>query len=192
MKKIILIIIILLVTACSKYEELNDLAIISNISISIKNNEYEVTMQEIIPKKENNKVSYEYEYRTSLDKNLKKAFSNIIDHSPKKMYFAHLQNIIIDNKNRDKIVNSLLKYKNNNFNKNTSLVLSNDDLISIMKINSNYKYIDTVLKKHVVTLKELRKKSIKKERLCLPLITKYNKKLIFKKTIYLHSYSSLS
>lgn len=192
MKKNILILltIILLTTSCSRYEELNNLSIISNIAITKSNNNYIVTMQEITPKANDNKIKYEYSYRTSTSKSINKSFSNIINHSPKKIYLEQVQNIIIENKNRDSIMKEFVKYNNKDLNKKASLVLSNNDINSIMKINSNYKYINSVLKEHIITLKKIKKKTRKKERIYLPLIVKYNKELVFKKNVYLQLYSS--
>ena len=71
--------LILMIGGCSKYEELNNLSIISNITITYKDGLYIVSMQEIIPQKGENKINYDYKYRTCSGKNLAKAFSNIID-----------------------------------------------------------------------------------------------------------------
>ena len=45
MKKIILIILILLTTACKDYTEINDFAIINGIILDYNNNKYEMISQ---------------------------------------------------------------------------------------------------------------------------------------------------
>ncbi|MBR4619204.1 MAG: hypothetical protein IKO49_07860 [Bacilli bacterium] len=187
-KKIIIILLItFFITSCSKYEELNNLAIISNITITYKNKNYIVTMQEIIPKEKNNKVEYDYNYRTGSSKRLKNAFSNIINHSPKKIYLKKLQNIIIENKNKKKTLTDLLKYvkKNNNINRDSSIVITKNNLNKVIKINKNYKYIDSVLKNKKISLKDLKKLYKKKKKIALPLLKIQDKELIFDKYIYL-------
>ncbi len=185
MKKIIyLIISIILCTACTKYEELNSLSIISNITIEKNENTYKVTMQEIIPTKKENGVNYNYKYRTGNSKNLEKAFNNIINHSPKKIYLKKVQNIIISNKNKKEVVIELRNYarKKKEFNKETSIVIAENDLHKVLKVNSDYMYIDSVLKSKKLLLKDLSNK----EKVKIPILKIKNKELIFTKYYYLH------
>ena len=186
MKKIYLLVIILLLVGCTKYEELNDLAIISNITISKINNEYNIVMQEIKPKNSDNKIDYNYKYRRSNSKELKKAFKNIINHSPKKIYLNKVQNIIISNTNSNEIINSFIKYakEEKTFNKDLSIVIAKNDLDKILKVNSDYRYIDSILKNKKTTLKGI----IKKKKIKVPIIKIYNKELIFYKYNYLQLY----
>lgn len=184
MKKLIIILLILLTTtSCTKYIELNTLSIISNITISIEQDKYKVVMQEIIPKKADNKVDYTYKYRTSSSKNLKTAIKNITNHSPKTIYLNKVQNIIISNKNKEKIIKSFYNYykKNKQFNKEASLVITKNDLTKVLKVNSNYEYIDSVLKEKKKLLKDLSSKKKSK----IPILKISSKELIFVKYYYL-------
>lgn len=177
-----------MLSACTKYEELNNLAIISNITITYKDKNYVVTMQEIIPQKSENKVDYDYKYRTGSDKSLTKAFSNIIDHSPKKIYLRRVQNIIVDYKDKDKIIEEFLKYdlKKKNINREASLVVTKNNLDKFLKINSNYKYIDSVLKDKKKILFRVSNLYKKKRSIKLPMLKINNKEIIFHKYVYLH------
>lgn len=179
--------LILMIGGCSKYEELNNLSIISNITITYKDGLYIVSMQEIIPQKGENKINYDYKYRTGSGKNLAKAFPNIIDHSPKKIYLRRVQNVIIDYKNRKKIMKAFLEYdrKYKNISREASIVLTKNDLGKVLKINSDYKYIDSVLKENKRTLYKASGIYKKKKRLRIPLIKINDKELIFSKFIYL-------
>ena len=53
---------LLLCSGCTKYEELNSLSIISNITIEKVQDTYKVVMQEIIRTKKDKGVSYTYNY----------------------------------------------------------------------------------------------------------------------------------
>lgn len=184
---VVLVFISFMLSACSKYEELNNLSIISNITISYKDGIYVVSMQEIIPQKGENKVDYKYKYRTGSDKKLDRAFSNIIDHSPKRIYLRRVQNVIVENKNKDKILKEFLKYDKlkKNISKEASLVVTNSDLSKVLKINSDYKYIDSVLKDKKRTLFQIRGLYKKKRKIELPLLKINDKELVFSKYIYL-------
>ena len=52
MKKIILILLLLTLTGCKDYTEINDLAIVSGIIIDYVDNKYEITSELIINDKE--------------------------------------------------------------------------------------------------------------------------------------------
>lgn len=58
MKKILLIICIFLLTGCTDYVEVNDLAIVTGIAINYENDIYDVYAQTIINDKESNVITY--------------------------------------------------------------------------------------------------------------------------------------
>ena len=179
LKKILVILLIIFCTGCMKYEELNSLSIISSITISKEDNKYNVTMQEIIPTKKEDGVSYIYKYRQSSNENLEKAFKKITNHSPKTIYLNKVQNVIVTEKDKDDIIKNFIKYYNNkkSFNKYASLVIAKNDLDKVLKVNSNYKYIDSILKNKKRLLKDIKDdKKIK-----IPVIKISNKELIFTK-----------
>lgn len=181
-KFIFFILIILFTTSCSKYEELNNLSIISNIEIKYQDNNFVLTMQEINPKRNNESISYNYSYRTVVNKSLDKAFSNIINHSPKKIYLLKVQNIVINYKDHNKVFNELIKYQvnTNNINKKSSIIISKNSLEEIMNISNDYQYIDSILKDKKISLKDSVKKS---KKIKIPLLNIKNSELEFKKYI---------
>ena len=69
--------LILMIGGCSKYEELNNLSIISNITITYKDGLYIVSMQEIIPQKGENKINYDYKYIDSVLKENKRTLYKV-------------------------------------------------------------------------------------------------------------------
>ena len=184
---IIITILILGTSTLNKYEELNSLAIISNINLSYKNKKYIITLQEIIPKKGDNKVKYEYKYSSITSNSIKKGFKKFKSYSHKKIYLKKVQNIIIDNKNRKKIFSSFIKYykSNKEINKSSSIVITKLNIQKISEIDNNYKYISSVLKNKNTTLSETIKKDKKKKNVKIPFLVFNNKELLFKKYIHL-------
>ena len=137
-------------------------------------------MQEVESINKDSSIKYDYKYHSGKNKNLYKAFMQIINNSSKRIYLDKVQNIIIDDKDKKDILKDLKKcYKKININKNTSIVISEDSIEKIMKINKDYKYIDSILKKKKFLLKDFNKK--KK----VPIIKISNKELIFIKYYYL-------
>lgn len=102
MKKILIIIplILTLLTGCYNYEELNNLAIVSAISISLnKNNQYEVIVQVVNPKKEqDSSSSNEPDFITfeSTGSTLHESFRKLTKKSLKRIYGNQMQVVIID------------------------------------------------------------------------------------------------
>ena len=102
MRKIIILIplILTLLTGCYNYEELNNLAIVSAISISYDdNNNFNVIVQVVNPKKEqDSSSSNEPDFVTfeSTGKTLHESFRKLTKKSLKKIYGNQMQLIIID------------------------------------------------------------------------------------------------
>lgn len=102
MKKLfILIPIIFLLTGCYNYREINELAIVSGISITKEGNDIKLTTEVINPKKEQDSSSGaepEFITYTKKAKSIQEAIRKMIQDSPKKMYGAHIEILIIDEK----------------------------------------------------------------------------------------------
>lgn len=100
MKKILLIISLLLLSGCYNYRELNDLAIVSAIAIDYNNsnNNFEVSIQVVNPKKQQDTSSAnepDFIIYKAEEKTLQQAFRNIVDTSPNRIYGSHLEILII-------------------------------------------------------------------------------------------------
>ncbi len=101
MKKIFLILLCLvpILTGCYNYRELNDLAIISALSITKVENNYKVTAQIINPKKETDASKGDQPDFITYEKtaqSIQEALRKMILESPKKIYAAHLQVLILE------------------------------------------------------------------------------------------------
>ena len=100
MRKLFLIFpLLFILTGCYNYHELNDLAIVSAMSISKSNDSYHIAIQVVNTVKEQDATSSDepsfITYKAS-GKSLQKAFSNIIKDTPKKIYGNQMQILIID------------------------------------------------------------------------------------------------
>ena len=100
MKKIFLsIILIFILTGCQNYRELNDLAIVSGISIAKVGDEYELTVEVVNPKKQQDASSSKETdfviYKNTSD-SIQEAFRRMINESPQKMYGAQIDILILD------------------------------------------------------------------------------------------------
>lgn len=100
MKKIILCITLLFIlTGCNNYRELNDLAIVSGISIAKVDDEYELTVEVVNPKKQQDSSSSketDFVIYKNKDSSLQEAIRKMINESPKKMYGAQIDILILD------------------------------------------------------------------------------------------------
>lgn len=91
MKKIFLLIIILLLTGCSDYIELNNLAIVNTIGIDKKDDKYKICIEVLNTDKKNGKNKIYY----STGKTINEAINKVNNKSSKKIYGGHLDKIIV-------------------------------------------------------------------------------------------------
>lgn len=114
MKKILFIIpLILLLTGCYNYREINELAIVSGISIAKEGNDIKLTTEVINPKKEQDASSGEepeFITYTKKAKSIQEAIRKMIQESPRKMYGAHIEILIIDEKIAKKDLMDILDF----------------------------------------------------------------------------------
>lgn len=95
-KLIILITIILLITGCYNYRELNDLAIIDALGIDYKNNKFLVTAQILnVEKKETDDTKKLIVVYEGEGQSIAEAIRNMSLDDPKEMYLGHLELIIL-------------------------------------------------------------------------------------------------
>lgn len=114
MKKIFLILpILFLLTGCYNYRELNDLAIVSGISITKEENTYKVTAEVVNPKKQQDTSSSkepDFIIYTSSANSMQEAFRKVIKESPRKLYLAQMDILIIDEKVAEEELNTILDF----------------------------------------------------------------------------------
>jgi len=100
MRKLILSLVMMFtLTGCYNYRELNDLAIVSGISIAKVDDGYELTVEVVNTKKEQDASSSRETdfviYRNTSD-SLQEGFRRLINEAPKKMYGAQIELLILD------------------------------------------------------------------------------------------------
>lgn len=114
MKKFIFLIpLIFLLTGCYNYRELNDLAIISGVSISKNNDNYNITVEVVNPKKEQDTSSGkepDYVIYEGTGKSMQEAFRNIVKESPQKLYGAQIDLLIIDEETAKEGLDEILDF----------------------------------------------------------------------------------
>lgn len=103
MKKIILFFTLLLLTGCSDYVEINELAVATGMALDYKNNEFTVTLQIIDQqsKEAQNKMIFFEANAESIDK----AIGKISKLANKKIFISHLKAIIISPEIIEKQIN---------------------------------------------------------------------------------------
>lgn len=135
MKKLVLIILIILLTGCYDYKELNDIAIISGIGISKENDEYRVIYEVINTKanKESNNDIKKYNVEAQ-DKNLSNAISKANEALAKQPYFEQIKVLLIT---KDVNILDISDYIFRNEKVNTSFYLALcDDIDEIFDYTS--------------------------------------------------------
>lgn len=128
MKKIIILILaIFLTSGCYDYVELNDLSIISGISVDYKDKNYEVTYEILNDQKEGQEASSKQAITVSAKgKNIAEAFNNAAKETPKKPYYAHLKTLVISEEVATNKLESLIDY----FLRNTDIRSEFDTVIA--------------------------------------------------------------
>ena len=115
MKKIISILLIItpLITGCYNYRELNDLAIVTAMSIAKENDSYKITVQVVNPRKEQdtskgNQPAFVTYSKTS--DSIQIALREMILESPKRIYAAHMQILIIEKEVAEEGIEPILDF----------------------------------------------------------------------------------
>ncbi len=109
MKKNFIIILFIFLTNIffvPKYNELNNLAIIDNIGVSFKDNNYTVYLREIIPTKDNNKMHYDYKIYEETTSNLDNALVLLQAKTKKQLYLKKVKTLLI-NTESDEVISKL-------------------------------------------------------------------------------------
>lgn len=142
MKKIFFLITILFFTGCTKYNDLNELAIIKSIGIS-HNNEYTL-YAEIIEEidKDNNPKMKVIETTSN---NIDELFNNIKLLVNKEIYFSHIDLILLDFNLDQKDYQELIHYfLNHNEFRNDFLCVLSKDIKNVLE-NSEYDEIEELI-----------------------------------------------
>ena len=135
-KYVLIPVIILLTTSCYNYLEVNEIAIVEGLSIDYIDNNYQVIL-EIVDIKSDNENSYLIE---SSSTSLNDAFENINKLSSKKISMSHLETIIISKEILKNHIDEISNYfiYNKDITTNFYLVIANNPKDIINNSNNNY------------------------------------------------------
>ena len=146
MKKIIIIICIFILSGCSDYVEINDLGLITGISIDYKDNLYELTTQ-IIENDKESKIIVLNSKSNSIDE----AISEISKLTNKELFISHLKVLILSERlieSNKNYYDYFLRSSKSKLNFYTYIV-PNDEISDIFKIysdkNSSSIYLDKMM-----------------------------------------------
>ncbi len=99
MKKLLILVVSLLcLSGCFNYRELNDLAIMTAVAIDRTDDGFELTLQVVNPKKQqdsSNASQPDFIVYTTKGESLQKAFREVVNTAPKRLYAAHLQLLVL-------------------------------------------------------------------------------------------------
>lgn len=95
MKKIFIIFIVLILSGCYNYKELNEIAIVSSVSIDKKDDKYLVNAQVMNAKPSQESESSQVIVYNSTGNTINEALRNMIMKSSRKLYGGHLSKLVI-------------------------------------------------------------------------------------------------
>lgn len=138
MKKIIILILILFITTgCTDYRELTDMAIISNVALDKVDDKYNIIIQVLDSKKnENGSSNPSIVLYQSSGKTLFEAFRNISLESSKKLYTGHINTFIVTENLLNEGASNFIDFvlRNSEIRKDFNLLITNNNINEIMNI----------------------------------------------------------
>lgn len=167
MKKLILIpFLLILLTGCFGYNELDNLMIINNIYIE-KNTNYKMILNEVKANHEDIEIIKDYNKITLTCTKLNNCFKKFNNLS-KKIYLSHIENLTLGkNINKKDIVYLIKKLSKFKELREDFFIISTKDK-KILKAN----YLQTYLRNHKksITFYDLKKSYINKEKIKIPIL----------------------
>ena len=99
----ILTFIILIIIPIPNYVELNQLVLLDSITVTCSSKNYEISVKEIIPKKEDNGIKYDYKTYKASGGNLLSAKKVLEKDISKKIYYQGIKKITTNCSNTEEI-----------------------------------------------------------------------------------------
>lgn len=144
MKKLLIILILLLLTGCQDYTEINDFAIISGIILDYKENKLEMISELIINEEETKIKTFKTEGQT-----IDECLSKISEQSNKDIFISHLKTLILTEniiQNNINIYDYFLRSSKSKMNFNIYTINSEnkDKIFKLYENESSSMYIDKI------------------------------------------------
>lgn len=145
MKKILIILILFLTTACQDYKEINDFAIISGIILDHNDKEYEMISELMI-----NEQKTKIEVIKTNGKTIDECLSKISNYSNKDIFISHLKTLLLTENIIQKNINIydyFLRSSKSKMNFDVYIINSKikDEIFNINKKESSSEYIQKVI-----------------------------------------------
>ncbi len=141
MKRILILLFSLFVlTGCSDYRELTDMAIASSIGLDIKDGNYNVIVHVLDAKKTGEKdVSPNIKIYESSGKTLHEALRKIVLESPQKLYVGHLNSFVISESFAKEGISKIFDFilRDSEVEKSFNLMVTKNNINEIMNINNS-------------------------------------------------------
>ena len=141
MKRILILLFSLFVlTGCSDYRELTDMAIASSIGLDIKDGNYNVIVHVLDAKKTGEKdVSPNIKIYESSGKTLHEALRKIVLESPQKLYASHLNSFVISERFAKEGISKIFDFilRDSEVEKSFNLMVTKNNINEIMNINNS-------------------------------------------------------
>ena len=120
-KKIIFLFLLILLTGCTPYSDINNLAIINKIAIE-KDNNYKIHIEILNSLDNNNIISIEGE-------TLEECMNNLNNKLQKRVYLTHLETLIITDSLKKENYKEIINYfLNNETSRNSFFVIATDKI----------------------------------------------------------------
>lgn len=196
MKKIIILVgIILLLSGCYDYKELNDMSIISAIGIDYVDNEYQVSFEVTESSKDGSSTEIQTKLVTGSHSNISDAFNEAMNKTDKEVYLEHVELLVVSKSLAEYGLNDCLDYiiRDTKINNNYFVVVSDNpkeiltsheenksmsqimvDIVSYTQGNTNIDDLDILVSKYITG----------KEDIALPYITLNDKMIEYNKIAY--------
>ena len=149
-KKIVIVTIILMLTGCYNYNELNDLAIAVAIGVDKDENGYEISLE--IINSERKEQGKEYSIYTVNGDTIEEAVSNLYYICPKKIYLSHLEAIVYGSNITD--IKDTLDFlgRNKDIREDILVFLTDKNAKDILKTVTNIESINALNIKDLATV----------------------------------------
>lgn len=133
MKKLLIVFFILLcITGCSNYTELNELLVVTSIGIDYKEDKYMVYLSTVDGKLDDKEIEKEYVTYKSEGKTILDAFNRLYQDVDKKIYLSHLDLLVLSNEALTSNLNDIVKtFLYDIENRSSFSVITTDDISTL-------------------------------------------------------------
>lgn len=145
MKKLLIVLIIIIITGCSSYIELNDLAIINSIGIQKDDNNYKISIS-LLNEVDKDTLEPSLRLIEINNTNLNLAFEELSLNLNKQIYLSHLNLLVIDDSIKNMEIKEIINYFLNNQDARENFLIVFSNKIEEILTNSKFQEINNLVK----------------------------------------------